>query len=225
MSRDATRNLDVRTRRTEIAWPAKGAKIAIKSSKGGSGKTTVSIGLAGAALSCGLSVEVIDADYMQHSLCDWIGSKSELSISVMIPTQAAERMRKSSAQLVLVDTAGSDDAAHGLILSAADLVLIPASDSILDIKPAIEAIRSANRVGTLSRLLFANIDRLEGRRIKTAKADAVGNFRFQTIIPRRVAVRDSVRRLCLLRDYPPAAEVHSKFVELLQEISELLHDR
>ena len=112
--------------------------ISLLGQKGGTGKTTVALGLAVAAYRAGKVVAVIDLD-PQASAANWKDRRTEDNPAVVSAQSsrlkqtltAAEEM---GAEIVIIDTAGrSDDSALNAARHA-DLVLIPTRTNIVELE-------------------------------------------------------------------------------------------
>ena len=112
--------------------------IAIISQKGGAGKTTLAINLAGAAEAAGLRALLIDLD-PQASAKAWHDHRKKES-PVVISAQAArlqevlDLARDNGADVVIIDTAPHSETAALAAAKAADLILIPCRASYIDLK-------------------------------------------------------------------------------------------
>jgi chromosome partitioning protein len=112
--------------------------IAFICQKGGTGKTTLAISLATAAIADGLTVAIIDLD-PQVSACEW-GDIRKADAPVVIDAQPArieavvERAREMGIDLLLIDTAGRTEQAALAGARVADLVLVPLQPSVIDLK-------------------------------------------------------------------------------------------
>ncbi len=112
--------------------------IAILSQKGGTGKTTLALHLAVAAVKDRKSAVIVDLD-PQASASGWKDTRTQ-EAPVVVPTpstrlsQALEAAYKGRADFVFVDTAphSSDDALAAA--EAGDLILIPCRAAILDLR-------------------------------------------------------------------------------------------
>ena len=118
--------------------------IVTASSKGGAGKSTLTLVLAQALDAMGATVSVVDAD-PNRPLLRWRGGKSNSAIHVIgdvtesniikvIREQSAER------QFVLVDLEGTANRLVSRAITQADLVLIPLQASALDSNEASRAV-------------------------------------------------------------------------------------
>lgn len=112
--------------------------IAIISQKGGAGKTTLAINLAGAAEAAGLSAVIIDLD-PQSSAKVWHDHRQKES-PVVISAQSkrlAEVLataKEHGAGVCIIDTAPHSETAALDAVKAADIVLIPCRASYIDLK-------------------------------------------------------------------------------------------
>jgi chromosome partitioning protein len=112
--------------------------ISILSQKGGAGKTTIAINLAGAAEAEGLPTAIIDLD-PQASAKAWHDRRQKES-PVVISAQAARLQEvlntaaNHGAGLCIIDTAAHSETAALAAAKAADLILIPCRVSYFDLK-------------------------------------------------------------------------------------------
>jgi chromosome partitioning protein len=127
--------------------------LALISRKGGTGKSTLAIGLAGAALEAGHNVCVVEADPL-GTVSNWRRRRDcaapavdivhdGLSLLALMPKLAARGVT-----LAIIDTAGGWSETFNTAVYAADLCLIPARPSIADIEaaaPALTAVRAAEK--------------------------------------------------------------------------------
>jgi chromosome partitioning protein len=127
--------------------------LALISRKGGTGKSTLAIGLAGAALEAGHQVCVVEADPL-GSISNWRGRRDRATPaveSVHDGHSLFQRLRKLAADgvtLAIIDTAGGWSDMFNAAVSAADLCLIPARPSLADIEAsgsAMAPVRAADK--------------------------------------------------------------------------------
>ena len=132
--------------------------IALVSTKGGSGKSTVAASLAGELMKRGIKVALLDAD-PQRTLTAWhgndgplqalpIGSATGASVAPSIKALAAD------ADVLIVDTAGFHNRDALAVLTLADLALVPFAPTPAD------ALGVAKTVGLL-REVNATIERAQ----------------------------------------------------------------
>src|SRR3954453_8872099 len=112
--------------RMEVALPV----LTVTSSKGGPGKTTINMLLAGRLAAEGLTISALDADPTQ-ALHRWATNTYE-GPPFAIHAEADETRlahlidsENRTADLVLVDTAGFGNRAAAVAMTSADAVLIP----------------------------------------------------------------------------------------------------
>ena len=127
--------------------------LALVTQKGGSGKSTLSVGLAVAAMQRGERVAVIEAD-AQGTISKWKERRAGSYPCVDCVADPAEiepliaRLRAEGVWLAIIDTAATNNALATRAIASADLCLIPARPSPADIEAAIPtliAIRRLNR--------------------------------------------------------------------------------
>jgi chromosome partitioning protein len=128
--------------------------IAFMTQKGGAGKTTLAASLAVAAAAAGESVIALDLD-PQASLLHWGERRSARKVlhKVMIEPLEAERLPRLHAiieglggvgfTVAIFDTAGADDAAARFVTEVADLCLLPARPTRLDVDATAATFRAA----------------------------------------------------------------------------------
>lgn len=111
--------------------------VAIISSKGGAGKTTTAVNLAAEYRRAGAVVLVIDADGPQHHATSWLEGSADLAgIDVVTgPSSLSGAIEKAVGvyDVMLIDIMGADTATLSVAAANADLVIIPATPSALDV--------------------------------------------------------------------------------------------
>jgi chromosome partitioning protein len=124
--------------------------IVLATQKGGSGKTTLAIGLAVAAMQEGHTVRLIEAD-AQGTLSNWKARRAEAEPRLEPVTSAddvEQRLQifeRNGVTLTIIDTAGGVSAITTAAVRYADLVLIPARPSPADIEataPTLSLVRA-----------------------------------------------------------------------------------
>jgi chromosome partitioning protein len=128
--------------------------IAFLTQKGGAGKTTLAASLAVAAAGAGEKVIALDLD-PQASLVSW-GRRREAANAanaVMVEPFEVERLRRLGAivdglagagfTLAVFDTPGADSTSVRLVAEAADLCLLPARPTRLDLEATAATFRAA----------------------------------------------------------------------------------
>jgi chromosome partitioning protein len=112
--------------------------ISVVGQKGGTGKSTVALGLAVAAAQTGHAVAVIDLD-PQASASKWKDRRTDDNPAV-VSAQASrlkpalDAARSSGVEFAIVDSAGRSDDSAMAAARAADLILIPIRTSIIELE-------------------------------------------------------------------------------------------
>jgi len=131
------------------------AVIAAANSKGGCGKSTTILILAGEYAAQGFRVHIIDADPKKR-LIRWAqaGVKPE-SITVSEATAATIRdeieKARAAADVVLIDVEGTANAALTLAVAYANLVIVPATISPPDVEDGLQTIKLIQDMGHAAR--------------------------------------------------------------------------
>jgi chromosome partitioning protein len=125
--------------------------IALLSQKGGSGKTTLSLNLAIAAVDDGKQAVVIDLE-PQQSAARWARlrkANAPVIVSGHAPNlaQLLQQAASAGADLVIIDTAPKSETASLAAAKAADLVLIPCQPSSLDLDAVADSVNIARLAG------------------------------------------------------------------------------
>jgi chromosome partitioning protein len=125
--------------------------IAFVSSKGGTGKSTLAASIAVAAMQAGEKPYLIDMD-PQGSLAAWGGRRQADDPPVdrveagRLP-DALAGLAGAGFTLAVIDTAGVDNVTTAAAMRAADLALIPARPSTLDLEAARPTLSALTRLG------------------------------------------------------------------------------
>ncbi|MEI2781253.1 MAG: AAA family ATPase [Candidatus Competibacter sp.] len=128
--------------------------------KGGTGKTTASLGLAVAAARAGQATAIIDLD-PQANAANWKDRREApnpavVSAQVSRLGQTLKAAREHGAEFVVIDTPGKSDSAAVEAARSADLVLVPVRPQIFDLE-TLPAMRDLLRVaGTAPAYLVLN---------------------------------------------------------------------
>ena len=203
--------------------------ISIISQKGGAGKTTLAINLAGAAVEQGLSVIIIDLD-PQTSAKKWHDDRKHKEAPAVISAHA-ERLPEilkaaadNGADLCIIDTAPHSETNALDAATAADLVLIPCRASSFDLKaittsikltkiaqkPAVIVINGAQPRGSLANQAEQGITEKYGMPVLDAR------------VTQRMAFVHSVTEGKTVFEYEPdgaaAAEIKALFAATCQHV-------
>jgi chromosome partitioning protein len=151
--------------------------IVLATQKGGSGKTTLAIGLALAALQAGQNVRMIDTD-SQGTLSKWQVRRGiaepvvEFVRSAGLIERRLDSFDRAGVGLTIIDTASGMAEATVAAIRACDLCLIPARPTVADIE-ATAATVSVVRACHKPFAFILNQTPVRGRRIDNA-AGALG---------------------------------------------------
>ncbi|MGU3541007.1 nucleotide-binding protein [Methylobacterium sp. A54F] len=135
--------------------------IVLVTQKGGVGKTTLAASLAVAASEAGEKVVALDLD-PQGSLADWSGTRTADTPAVdRLPIERLgdlpailKALGERGFTLAILDTAGIASTGGNLAMQAADLALIPARPSSLDLKATMPTIEALMRLQMRERFAF-----------------------------------------------------------------------
>jgi chromosome partitioning protein len=122
--------------------------IAIVQQKGGVGKTTLAISLAGELNRRGARVDVIDAD-PQKSAVEWAAPGrlpfpvSDIAIRNGHASDWVKRIQTSPGEVTIIDTP-PNEYAMGVAVAVAELVIVPCTPSGLDLAATQQAINAIN---------------------------------------------------------------------------------
>lgn len=153
--------------------------ITLVTQKGGAGKTTIAASLAVAAAQAGERVIALDLD-PQGSLAAW-GDTREAEVPAVDrigPDQVGElpailkALAAEGFTLVILDTAGVASTGGNLTMQAADLALIPARPSRLDLQATMPTIETLLRLEMKDRFAFVLNQCPPGRNSRAAEAAA-----------------------------------------------------
>ena len=128
--------------------------IVLATQKGGSGKTTLAIGLAVAALQAGQNVRMIDTDN-QATLSKWQVRRgiAEPVVETVGTAGLIERRLQSfdrgGVNLAIIDTASGVGETTAAAIRASDLCLIPARPTIIDIEATAATLSIVRACGKL----------------------------------------------------------------------------
>jgi chromosome partitioning protein len=166
--------------------------IAVLSQKGGAGKTTLAINLAGAAEAAGQRTVIIDLD-PQASAKAWHDQREDKESPIVISAHAVRlpeilgTATEMGADLCLIDTAPHATDAALQAARAADLVLIPCRPSYIDLRAvatSVDLVRIAQR----SALFVLSCVRPGDKTLPDGAEDALGIYSIP-VAPVRITLR------------------------------------
>ena len=199
--------------------------VALVSPKGGTGKTSIAVNLAGSMKSSQRQTAVMDLD-PRGAARRWASSGKGLPFEVhrFEPNQGAAAFRhtlsnlSSEVDVLIIDTPPGSGASTRLALQVADLVLIPAGASALDLEATRETIDAAHsarhgRDGELPRTMIVPSRQLHSTRLARTFKQEVKDLDVPTApaIGQRVEVAAAATAGRLVR---PASEAGREFTRL-----------
>lgn len=129
--------------------------VSMVSSKGGAGKTTAALVLAGEVADAGVHVILIDAD-PNRPLDAWAKRPNRPENIEVVVDESVETIvdtiddARARAKFVVVDLEGTASDRIGFAISRSDLVLIPVQGSVLDAAEAVKSIKLVHRMSKVS---------------------------------------------------------------------------
>jgi chromosome partitioning protein len=200
--------------------------VAILSQKGGSGKTTLAIHLAVAALEHGLTAMVADLD-PQASASLWHKARSHPLPHVQ-PTHPValqgliQEAARQGLELFLIDTAPQSDNPAVAAAEAADLVLITCRPSVMDLRAIQNTIRLTRLAGVAPHVVLTQVDpfgTLQDEAVKTLSG--LGVAVLPELMGRRVAYHHGLIDGRTALEYEPAGKAAAETRALFRKIGRL----
>lgn len=170
-------------------------RIVVSNTKGGPGKTTVSVYTAEAARRKGLSVEVWDAD-PQGTAIAWSDYAEAEGTPLSFPVHGVHPRKVSQPTenpevWTIVDTGPSDPTTINAAVRAADVVIVPTGPGGADVDRAVETMNGIP-ADIPALLLLNQYSKNERESWETWRSMQTSNLpTFDTRIPRRAAIQRS----------------------------------
>ena len=197
--------------------------ISIISQKGGAGKTTLALNLAGAAETAGLQTVIIDLD-PQASAKGWHDYRTRAA-PVVISAHASrlaeviDTAQKHGAKFCIIDTAPHSETTALAAAKAADLVLIPCRPAVFDLR-AISISADLTQIASKPALIVINAAPPRGPLADQA-AEAIRAYGIPVAgarITQRVAFVHSLTRGQTVLEYEPSGAATQEIRKLFMYI-------
>lgn len=196
--------------------------------KGGTGKTTLALSLAVAAVEAGQTAAIIDLD-PQASAANWADRRHQdnpavVSAHVSRLPSVIETARQGGVGLLLIDTPGKSEQAALAAAKAADLVVIPCRPQILDIETLGAAKEIIDLAGGRPTLVVLNAVPPQGRRHEEARAaiQDMGLSVCPVVMVQRAAFGDAPNAGQSAGEYEPGGKAAQEIQQVWKFTSELL---
>lgn len=175
--------------------------VALVGQKGGTGKTTIALGLAVAAAQDGHIVAVIDLD-PQATASKWKDRRAEDNPAV-ISAQASrlkpalDAARENGVEFAIIDSAGRSDDSAMAAARAADMILVPTRTSIVELE-TLPQVSDLLRIADSARRAFVVLNGLH------PSAGSAGIVEAKQVLERLYGFRPCPVHLCQRSAYSEA---------------------
>ncbi len=158
--------------------------LVVAARKGGAGKTTLAVHLALAAQLRGLKVMVADSDPQQSStetLAARLGQRPQLLDTSAKSLQPIHARAATEVERLIIDTPGGPGPALSEAMSLADLVLLIARPTFLDIAAAVRTFAEARAIGAPSLIIINQAPPARGGEEHASVAKALEALRYTSM--------------------------------------------
>lgn len=205
--------------------------ISILSQKGGSGKTTSTLAIAGAAHAQGKTVVVLDID-PQAAATGWYTARKRSGLPEGLhvqPLQAVqleevlEACREQDVDLVLIDTPPQSDNPAVQAAQLSDLVLIVTKPSVMDLRAIQNTLRLAKVADVHPYLLLNSVKPVGTRHLEASQTmTSMGVDVLPVMLGDRVAFMDMLVDGRTPVEYEPGGAAAQEAVKLYEHVNMLM---
>jgi chromosome partitioning protein len=161
-----------------------GAVLSVCSSKGGAGKSTLTLILAGALQAQGYTVRIIDADPAGRlvKVAEAGSLPDRVSVTKALEREVSKAIRAAADEVdcVIVDVAGTANLAIAAAAGNSDLTIVPANPSAPDVMDAVDTVELIRDMEETSRrkhpyaLVWMRVPQFRSREMNTLEATVRG---------------------------------------------------
>lgn len=196
--------------------------IALLQQKGGSGKTTTSVNLAGGLRELGYKVLITDMDKDKPDAWSWAAkSDSMKDIAIQVDEkQAREELSRLKTQydFIIIDTPPNFQTAALKAALLADLVVIPTAPSGMDLSGLLEAKELAQTADRPYKLLANRVAKntVMSRSLLQVLED--DGHAFEACIPQSIKFVEAEAQGLYIGEYEPGGNAHRAVRRLCEEV-------
>ena len=208
--------------------------LAVISRKGGTGKTTLAVHLAVAAMLSGFKTVIVDLD-PQASAAKWFDIRGEDDLTVVSAhasrlKQVMHTAEQHGAEFVIIDTSAKTGDDAEVAAEVVDLALIPCRPGVLDLQAISATVKVANSANVPAHIVFncvksqsvmlqsarQSVDIYDAKRVPVLIGDYVA-FSYSLVDGRTAQEFDP--------DSKPSSQINALFKYLMRELEEVHREK
>lgn len=204
--------------------------ITLLQEKGGAGKTTTTMNLAGRLKELGKKVKVVDVNDEQRSATKWAnrgGYFNSMVINISDKHFKKEIEKISSGEkldFIIIDTPPELMTAAMKAALLSHLLIIPCSPSSLDLEAAEDTVEIAETTGKPFWLLASDVAPTTSVGKKLPEILGRLGKVFKTVIHNRVSIVEAAMEGTWVGAYAPESKAHNEYKQLTKEVLEALKE-